>query len=162
MAKHKYIESPEKMWELFCAYREEINNNPILIVEQKKGNTIIPKNLNVPEGQDITKLFEPLVYLPKQRPLTMEGFENYCFDNGIINDLGDYFSNKDGKYSDYSTICSRIKKVIRQEQIEGGMSGIYNSSITQRLNGLTEKQEVSGNINLTHSKVKWGNNEIPV
>ena len=31
---------------------------------------------------------------------------------------------------------------IRQDQIEGGMSGIYNPSITQRLNGLTDKSEV--------------------
>jgi aspartyl/asparaginyl-tRNA synthetase len=28
MGKNKYIESPEKMWELFEAYRQEVKNNP--------------------------------------------------------------------------------------------------------------------------------------
>ena len=28
MAKHKYIESPERMWELFTLYRDEVKSNP--------------------------------------------------------------------------------------------------------------------------------------
>lgn len=65
--------------------------------------------------------------------------------NGIINDIGDYFKNKDGRYSDYAPICSRIKTIIRQDQIEGGMAMIYNPSITQRLNGLKESTDVTTN-----------------
>ena len=76
----------------------------------------------------------------------MEGFENYCFEKKIINDLGDYFSNKDERYNEFATICSRIRKHIRQDQIEGGMANIYNSSITQRLNGLVDKQEIETKI----------------
>lgn len=136
MPKPKLIETPERMWELFCAYREEVWANPIIIVEQKKGNTILPKGLTPKEFKMYSNT---IVELPARRPLTMEGFENYCEDMGIINDLGDYFSNKNGKYAEYSTICSRIKRTIRQDQIEGGMAGIYNPSITQRLNGLVDK-----------------------
>jgi hypothetical protein len=33
--------------------------------------------------------------------------------------------------------------VIRQDQIEGGMVGQFNPSITQRLNSLTEKTDVT-------------------
>ncbi|NBW20076.1 MAG: hypothetical protein EBR82_70105, partial [Caulobacteraceae bacterium] len=69
------------------------------------------------------------------------GFENWCADAGIIEDLSNYFANTKGNYSDYSTICLRIKRVIRQDQIEGGMVGQYNASITQRLNSLVDKQE---------------------
>jgi hypothetical protein len=47
------------------------------------------------------------------------------------------------RYGDYVSICTRIRKNIRQDQIEGGMTGIYNTSITQRLNNLTEKHEVT-------------------
>ena len=146
MAKHKYIRTPQRMWELFCLYREEIKSNPIKITEQKKGTVIIPKDFtgNLPDS---------IIELPAQRPLTIEGFENYCADLGIINDLGDYFSNKNSKYSKFSTICSRIKRTIRQDQIEGGMAGIYNPSITQRLNGLTEKNQTElttdGSFNVT-------------
>ena len=38
-----------------------------------------------------------------------------------------------------------IKKAIRRDQIEGGMVGQYNPSITQRLNNLTEKTDVTSN-----------------
>jgi hypothetical protein len=136
MAKHKYIETPEKMWEYFQRYRDEIKSNPIKLVEQKKGNTIIPKNFN---GE--IKDLDSIVELPLQRPLTLEGFENWCADNEIIADLSQYFANTEQRYTEYQTICSRIRRTIRQDQIEGGMAGIYNASITQRLNNLAEKTE---------------------
>jgi len=143
MGKNKYIETPEKMWKLFCNYREQIKANPILIVEQKRGNTILPKDLSNVSKDTIEQSLNSTVELPMQRPLTLEGFENWCADQDIIQDLGDYFANTDSKYDEYSTICSRIRRVIRQNQIEGGMCGIYNASITQRLNGLTDKKETT-------------------
>jgi hypothetical protein len=131
MAKHKYIESEGKMWALFLAYRKSI----------KAAN--IKKMVFV--GKDGTKDYEE-----RERPLTMEGFENFCYEQNEINDLGDYFTNKDNRYSEYATICTRIKSMIRQDQIEGGMAGIYNPSITQRLNGLKEQTEsnVNANVNI--------------
>jgi hypothetical protein len=71
----------------------------------------------------------------------MQGYEVYCFKNDIARNLGDYFSNKDGKYVEFSTICAYIKRTIADDQIGGGMAGIYNPSITQRLNNLTDKVE---------------------
>jgi hypothetical protein len=72
-------------------------------------------------------------------PYTLEGFEIFCYNKyGCVNQ---YFDNKDGLYADFVTICSHIRKQIRDNQILGGMLGIYNPSITQRLNGLTEKTE---------------------
>lgn len=150
MGKNKYIESPEKMWEYFCQYRKELKENPILVTEQKKGGVSMKMDFQVKNKKDIENIRETFetfndstVSLPHQRPLTLEGFENWCADHEIISDLGDYFSNKNKSYTDYSTICSRIKKVIRQDQIEGGMVGIYNPSITQRLNGLVDKQDLT-------------------
>jgi hypothetical protein len=122
MAKRKYIETPEKLWEYFENYKAYIDRNPI-----RKQDYV---------GKDAT-----LVYRELQRPYTMEGFENYLANNDIIEDLGQYLENRDNRYSEYVAICSRIKREIKQNQIEGGMAGIYNPSITQRLNGLVEKQE---------------------
>ncbi len=119
----KNIETPEKMWEYFEAYRDEVKSNP-----RKK---------MVFGGKDFVSDFELL-----ERPLTLEGFENYLADNNILQDASQYFANTEGRYADYQTICSRIRKVIRQDQIEGGMVGQYNPSITQRLNGLTDKSEM--------------------
>ena len=122
MAKHKYIETPERMWELFEAYREEVKSKP--------------KHKNDFAGKDAEEVIKKL-----ERPLTMEGFQNYLDDQDVISDVTDYFENKDNRYADYIRICSRIRRNIKADQIEGGMVGIYNPSITQRLNGLVEKTD---------------------
>lgn len=118
----KNIESPEKLKEYFLKYQEETKRNPILVKDWV--------------GKDAEEVFRE-----KERPLTIDGFECWLSDNGIIEDLGDYLKNKDNRYSDFAPICSYIKKKTRKDQIEGGMAGIYNPSITQRLNGLVEKTE---------------------
>lgn len=114
------IETPEKMWELFVAYAAEVKNNPRVKTEYV--------------GKDGTRVETPL-----ERPLTIEGFKNWCYDG--IGTIEQYFTNQDGLYEEYIGICQRIKQNIRQDQIEGGMVGQYHPSITQRLNGLTEKIE---------------------
>ncbi len=124
MSKRKYIETPEKMWKLFEQYKAQTKSNPILV-------------------QDFVGKDGEEVYRRKERPLTIDGFECWCYDNDIISDLSKYFANTDNNYAEYCAICSRIRKAVRTDQIEGGMSGIYNPSITQRLNGLTDKSEMT-------------------
>ncbi|MDV3685283.1 hypothetical protein CMU45_02675 [Elizabethkingia anophelis] len=78
---------------------------------------------------------------PQKVPMTLEGFERFCYNNyGCV---GQYFDNKDGLYGDFVAICSRIRSEIRENQIIGGLLGFYNPSITQRLNGLTDKTDVT-------------------
>lgn len=120
MPKKKYIESPEKMWDYFLQYKQYVKDNPIIVKDWV--------------GKDATD-----VYREKERPLTIDGFECWCYDNEIISDLSQYFANTEQRYTEYQTICSRIRKAVRTDQIEGGMAGIYNPSITQRLNNLVEK-----------------------
>jgi hypothetical protein len=142
MAKHKYIETPDKMWELFEAYRKEVKDNP-------RTNHVFVGKDGLSKNQEL------------ERPLTMEGFYEYVCERKDTKfetdspDLSDYFENKDERYNEYIRICSRIKRNIRQDQIEGGMVGQYNPSITQRLNGLTDKQDVtSGGEKLTEVTIK--------
>jgi hypothetical protein len=123
MAKHKYIETPEKMWEYFEAYVKHVKSTPRMKM--------------VFVGKDGNKDYELL-----ERPLTLEGFELYLFNEGIISDISHYFANLDNRYSEYIAICSRVKKSIREDQISGGMVGQYNPSITQRLNGLVDQKQV--------------------
>ena len=130
MGKHKYVETPEAMWDLFVAYKKDVKENPRFRAQFV--------------GKDGQQVKEPL-----ERPLTLEGFENYCYNN--IGCVGQYFDNKEQLYNEYVAICSRIRREIRQDQIEGGMVGQYNPSITQRLNGLTEKTE--NQINATISQI---------
>lgn len=124
MGRYKLIESPEKMWELFVAYKQSAKSKPILVQD------FVGK-----DGMEVRR--------ERERPLTMEGFECFVMDNTEINypDLCHYFSGTDESYKDFFAICSRIKREIRQDQISGGMAGIYNPSITQRLNNLVEKTD---------------------
>jgi len=123
MAKPKYIKTPEILWEMFEAYRDKTQSNPRLIDKALQSGKVVQEALRV--------------------PLTLEGFEVWGYEQGVT--LEHYFRNTNNAYDEYCTICQRIKKSIRQDQIEGGMVGQYNPSITQRLNNLTEKTDVTTN-----------------
>ncbi len=157
MAKHKYIKTPAKFWQYFEDYRKEIKDNPFLAIEQRKGNVIIPKDYK----GDLSKVLNSTVELPLQRPLTMEGFLNYLDNQDIISDATDYFENKENRYTEYIRIAARIKRVIRQDQIEGGMANIYNSSITARLNNLTEKVETKNETSISGLDIKIMKSGLP-
>ena len=118
----KNIETPEILWDHFVAYTKWTKKNPIKVQDWVGGM-----------AKKVTRR--------KEVPLTLEGFSIYCHTNNITSNIHDYFTNKNEKYSDYSSTCSRIKEFIRYDQINGGMAGIYNPSITQRLNNLVEKTE---------------------
>lgn len=120
MSKNKYIETPERLWEIFKEYRDYVKSRP------RTNHVFVGK-----DGNDARQELE--------RPLTMEGFRVYCFENHSC--VKQYFDNPDKRYDEYITICSYIRDIIRQDQIEGGMVGQYNASITQRLNGLVDKQQ---------------------
>jgi hypothetical protein len=120
VGRPRNLDSPEQLSELFNKYKADVKANPRI--------------KSVFGGKEFEERAEPL-----ERPLTLEGFELFCYDEvGIVEQ---YFKNTDKRYNEFVPICTRIRKAIRQDQIEGGMVGQYNPSITQRLNGLTEKVE---------------------
>lgn len=114
----RIFKKPEELYKAFEEYVEDVKSNP------RKKHVFV--------GKDGNSDFELL-----ERPLTLEGFEVYCYDNyGCVSQ---YFKNQGDLYNDFIPICTRIKQAIRRDQIEGGMVGQYNPSITQRLNNLAEK-----------------------
>jgi len=120
VGRPRNLDSPEQLYELFIKYKENVKANP--------------RMKHIFGGKDFEERCEPL-----ECPLTMEGFEIYCWDKvGVIEQ---YFKNLNKSYEEYLPICSHIRKEIRQDQITGGMVGQYNPSITQRLNGLKEQVE---------------------
>jgi hypothetical protein len=121
--RKKMIETADDMYNLFVAYKMQVKETPILVHDYV--------------GKDAAE-----VSRKKERPLTVEGFENYVASmEEMPTALQQYFENRDGRYDEFVSVCTRIKRVIRQDQIEGGMAGIYNASITQRLNSLADKIE---------------------
>ena len=122
MGRTKLIETPEKLMEIFEEYRAYTLANPRhkWVLSQKTAEMVA----------------EPL-----RVPLTNEGFEIFCYKN--YSDVHNYFDNPDNRYSEFKTVCSYIKREIRNDQISGGMAGQYNASITQRLNNLTERVDTT-------------------
>ena len=132
MAKPKYIETPEKLWQLFEGYLQWASNNPIRKM--------------VFVGRDGHRDYELI-----DRPLSIFGFESYCFTQDVT--VSHYLENTNGSYDEYCTISTRIKNYIKEQQVSGGMAGVYNANLTARLNGLTDKNEtkVSGEVGIFKS-----------
>lgn len=123
VGRPKMIQDPKELYSLFEEYKEWADKSPIKIEDY------VGKNAK-------------RVLREKPRAYTMEGFENFVAKiEGMPAELAHYFANREERYSEFVPICARIRREIRQNQIEGGMAGIYNPSITQRLNGLVEKTE---------------------
>lgn len=120
VGRPRNLNSPEQLYELFERYKADVKANPRIKY--------------VYGGKEFEERAEPL-----ERPLTMEGFEIFCWNE--VGGVEDYFKNTNKAYEEFSPICSHIRKEIRRDQIEGGMVGQYNPSITQRLNGLKEQVE---------------------
>ena len=127
----KTIPSPEDFWARFVEYREQTKSNPIKVLDFV--------------GKDGIS-----VYREKERPLTIEGFENYLEDYYGLGHVQQYLENREGRYEEFVSIIARVRKIVRQDQLEGGMSGIYHPNLTARMQGLSDKveSEVKQNIKL--------------
>lgn len=70
-------------------------------------------------------------------PLSFDSFSVYCYSRyGVVKQ---YFENPLGYFDDFIEVCSHIKERIRANQVTGGLLGVFNPSITQRLNNIVEE-----------------------
>ena len=122
MPKHKYIETPEKLMQLFKDYVLHELKNPMYKREYV--------------GKDGDEKDTPL-----QTPITFEGFECYLSELEIIEDLGHYSQNLDGRYDEYVPIIARIRKNCFVHNYKGAAVGLFNASLIARKLGLAEKTE---------------------
>lgn len=123
MGKRKYIETPEKMWELFLAYVQHERDNPMFKTEYvgKDGDT---------------------KRTPLETPITFEGFECYLQDQDVINHLSDYSANSNDKYPEYSTIITRIRNNCFVHNFKGAAVGLFNANLVARKLGISDKTDV--------------------
>jgi hypothetical protein len=119
----RIFKKPEELLKVWNEYKEDI--------EEQEAKWLKVQYV----GKDGERVTDPV-----KIPYTLEGLKRYCWDKEI-GTIQHYFENTDGMYDDFCGICSRIKNEIREHQIIGGMNGFFNPSITQRLNGLVDKQE---------------------
>jgi hypothetical protein len=126
------IDSPEMMWKLFQDY--------VVDLKSKESEWLKVQYVGKEGVRETDEL---------KLPLTLEGFKRYCWDIEV-GCIEQYFKNIDDKYYEFLPICSRIKNSIRENQITGGLLNVFNPSITQRLNDLSDKKEidVKGSLNV--------------
>lgn len=121
VGRPRMFDSPQELWDAFCEYRRDTKSNPILV------HDFVGK-----DGEE--------VFRQRERPLTYEGFKSWMFEKQ--SDLGfDSTRYFDGRMPEFVSISTHIKEIIRQDQVSGGMAGIYNASLTARVNGLVDKTE---------------------
>jgi hypothetical protein len=120
----KYIETPEKLLDLFKDYVKHEADNPMYKIEYVGKDGRIEKT--------------PLV-----TPITFEGFECYLFDKEIIRDLGDYSSNKDGRYDAYATIITHIQKHCFVYNFKGAAVKLFDPNLIARKLGIKDGQDVT-------------------
>ena len=122
MAKHKYIETPEKLLELFKEYVKHESENPLFRRDYV--------------GKEGTPTDTPLA-----TPITFDGFEIYLFENGIISDLGHYSSNKEERYNEYVPIITYIRKFCFVNNFKGASVKLFDPNLIARKLGLKEQVE---------------------
>jgi hypothetical protein len=118
----KAISNPDMFRISFDEYVDETKLNPFIVTDFV--------------GKDGS-----MVHREKERPLTIEGFENFMCDKYGISTIQQYLENRDGKYKEYISILAYVRRKIRQDQIEGGMAFMYHANLTARIQGISDKLE---------------------
>lgn len=135
----KKIKTPEKLWDLACDYFAWCDSNPYIRTDFK--------------GKYVER-----VEIPTMRPYTWEGFYTYLRNNEIIDSVVDYKRNKNGAYSEYSQIITRIGDIIFSHNFDGAAVGAFNANLIARKLGIKEQSEVE--VSNTYKTLKEVDDEI--
>jgi hypothetical protein len=123
MAKKKYLESPEKLLELWEEYKDSVGYDQI---EQ-----------STPKGEIVT--------LNIKRPFLKSGFEVFCFYK-LGFGIGQYLDNQDKAYEEYLDVITCIRREWETDQVSGTLTGRFKApNLTARLNNLKEQTDVTSN-----------------
>ena len=103
----------------FEDYKAFVDANPFEIVSEFKGERSVR---HVPH------------------PYTLCGFMVFI---DAMSEWCDWKRRTKERGEDFVGVITRIETEVRDQQVNGGMAGIYNANLTARLNGLTDKKDVT-------------------
>jgi hypothetical protein len=119
MGKRKYIETPERLLEMWDEYKSSLENDK---VEQATS-----------KGDVVT--------VSVKKPLLRQGFEAFVFRNYGIS-VHSYLDNDKGLYDEYSRVVTCMRREWENDQITGTMTGQYKApNLVARLTGLVDKTQ---------------------
>ena len=82
------------------------------------------------------------VIVKKKVPYTLSGLCLFLDVSPIY--LNEFEKSETFKNNpDFSIVLTRVRQIIQTQQIDGGLLGYFNASLTARINGLTEKQDIT-------------------
>jgi hypothetical protein len=127
--KQHYV-GVNQLIDLFYEYCEDVKANPILEEDYVGG-----------AGIKVEK--------KKQRPYTKQGFFVFVKHRTGFN-VSHYFkSSQQNDYSAYKDVIEEIELTIADNQISGGMVGIFNARMSSLMQGLVEKTESKNDNKIT-------------
>lgn len=128
------FKTPNDLWRCFLEYIAMVDahdiNLPTYIVKGSKRGAKERDNSNKEEGKGGKVA----------RPLTFQGFMAFT---GMGSEWRTFASYTAKRSDEFSAVISRIRAVVQSDQIEGGLANIYNSNLTARLNGITDRQDIT-------------------
>ena len=148
VGRPRMFDSPQQLLDTANEFMQYIDDNPIIICEQKKGNTIIPKNF---EGKlsDIN----PIVTMPRAKPYFLESFMAYIGAGiNFLNQFEELLKPNENEVDlQFSFVIKYIRSKFTSNKLEGAAAGIFNPTIISRVEGLTDKHDISGDSNMNIS-----------
>lgn len=120
IGRPRHFESPEALMEAFEEYEIWAENNPWMKEDFVKSGPCAGDK----------------VHLETSRPLTEVEFAVFC--GMSLSGLKEY-----GSRPEFSSIYHAIKDRMSAQRISGGLANAYNGNLVARIDGLTEKTEVT-------------------
>jgi hypothetical protein len=117
------IYTPQELFDKAVEYVEWNAKNPLF--EQKAFGTGMIANM------------------PKMRAMTVSGFCVFANISSIT------FYDYEKRNDEYANIVTRVKEMFRSQKIEGAAAGLLDSNIIARELGLSDKQEIKNDTQVT-------------
>lgn len=122
------FKTPQQLYDKFVEYVRTVDAMPIRVAQSVKQ-----------KGRSSGENKENYVNLVAH-PLSLTEF---CLFAGISN-WSDFKTHKRNRTKYFAIVIARIEAYLRNQQVNGAMAGLYNANIVARLNGITERTELTG------------------
>ena len=119
--------SPDELIDKLQEYCTACAENPILVQDGMR------------KSKDGCQKDEQVLQMNRvARPMTLDGYCNFA---GISDwsKTKQTYANEEG----FSEAFALVERVIRDQQVSGAMVGLYKENIVSRLNGITDRQDIT-------------------
>lgn len=124
----KTFREPQQLLDLWQDYKSHVDKNP--------------------DTEEVVSAGEILT-IKRPSPYLRQGFESFVY-NKLSKHIHQYLDNDGGNYDEYLGVVTHIRNEWQTNQLAGTLTGKFKApNLVARLNGLADKKEHSGQIDLT-------------